>query len=44
MDDFEAYYRRLHNLTNGLPATLYVLAAEEVAFRDVLLKHEVEDA
>ncbi|UCC24670.1 MAG: hypothetical protein JSU98_13180 [Gemmatimonadales bacterium] len=36
------YYQRLQRETRGLPMTLFVLAAEEVAFRDVLFR-EPED-
>jgi amino acid transporter len=35
--DFIDYFRTLHERTTGLPTTLYVLAAEEIEFRDVLL-------
>jgi len=35
-EDFAEYFRDLHDRTTGLPATLYVLAAEAIAFRDVL--------
>jgi hypothetical protein len=36
------YYQQLQEQTRGLPMTLFVLAAEEVAFRDVLFR-EPED-
>lgn len=35
-EDFAEYFRDLHVRTTGLPTTLYVLAAEPIAFRDVL--------
>ncbi|HSG49832.1 MAG TPA: hypothetical protein VLA43_18560, partial [Longimicrobiales bacterium] len=41
-DDYQSYYQALQARTAGLPMTLFVLAAEEVAFRDVLLR-EPED-
>ena len=34
--DFEAYYARLRERTAGLPSTVFVLAAEEIAFGQVL--------
>ena len=37
---YAAYYGRLHDRTAGLPTTLFVLAAEEIAFREVLLRDE----
>jgi len=36
VDDFTSYYKELHNRTRDLPATIYTLAAEPVAFREVL--------
>jgi amino acid transporter/CheY-like chemotaxis protein len=41
-DGYEAYYQNLQEKTRDLPMTLFVLAAEEVAFRDVLFR-EPED-
>ncbi|MEP0547860.1 MAG: amino acid permease [Rhodothermales bacterium] len=35
-DDFEAYYARFRERTAGLPSTVFVLAAEEIAFGQVL--------
>jgi amino acid transporter len=37
---FEGYYARLRERTEGLPCTVFVLAAEEIAFREVLLRYE----
>ena len=34
--DFEAYYARLRERTAGLPSTVFVLAAEEITFGQVL--------
>ncbi|MFQ5572472.1 MAG: Na-K-Cl cotransporter, partial [Rhodothermales bacterium] len=39
-DDFEAYYEQLRERTQGLPSTVFVLAAEEIAFREVLLQRD----
>ena len=36
-EDFEHYWGRLLKETKDLPATLFVLAAEEIAFKDVLI-------
>lgn len=33
---FETYYARLRERTAGLPSTVFVLAAEEIAFGQVL--------
>ena len=43
-DDFDyvEYYEGIMRQTDGLPSTMFVLAAEEVAFRDVLFR-EPED-
>lgn len=38
--DFKAYYEQLTERTKGLPATILVLAAEEIAFREVLIRQE----
>jgi hypothetical protein len=38
--DFERYYATLRERTEGLPTTVFVLAAEEIAFREVLLRYE----
>lgn len=37
-DDFAAYYTRLRERTRNLPSTIFVLAAEEIAFGDVLIE------
>jgi hypothetical protein len=37
---FEAYYADLRRRTEGLPSTVFVLAAEEIAFREVLLRYD----
>lgn len=39
-DDFAAYYRALQDRTSDLPCTVFVLAAEDVAFREVLFRQE----
>ena len=36
-DDYVSYYEQLRDRTGDLPLTVYVLAAEEIAFEDVLL-------
>jgi hypothetical protein len=36
--DFAAYYESLQQRTIGLPATVFVLAAEDIAFREVLFR------
>jgi hypothetical protein len=36
-DDFLRYYEQLNERTKGLPATVYVLAAQQIDFKDVLL-------
>jgi hypothetical protein len=41
-DDYLAYYDELQEKTAGLPMTIFVLAAEEVAFQDVLLRDPAE--
>jgi amino acid transporter len=38
--DFEEYYAKLRERTEGLPSTVFVLAAEEIAFREVLLRYD----
>ena len=38
--DFEAYYADLRERTDRLPSTVFVLAAEEIAFREVLLRYD----
>ncbi|MCH8961965.1 MAG: Na-K-Cl cotransporter [Bacteroidetes bacterium] len=40
--DFVAYYEQLRTRTRGLPSTVFVLAAEEIAFREVLLQRDRE--
>jgi len=37
VDDFEAYYLRLQEMTEGMPTTAFVLASEEMDFGEVLL-------
>jgi len=37
---FEEYYAELRKRTEGLPSTVFVLAAEEIAFREVLLRYD----
>jgi nucleotide-binding universal stress UspA family protein len=37
---FEDYYVNLRDRTEGLPSTVFVLAAEEIAFREVLLRYD----
>jgi hypothetical protein len=37
---FEKYYAELRERTEGLPSTVFVLAAEEIAFREVLLRYD----
>jgi amino acid transporter len=37
---FEAYYSDLRERTDRLPSTVFVLAAEEIAFREVLLRYD----
>jgi hypothetical protein len=36
-DDFVRYYERMQKLTDGLPSTLFVLAAEDLEFGTVLI-------
>ena len=36
-DDFLTYYETLSERTQGLPATMFVLAAQEIAFKEILL-------
>ena len=36
-DEYADYYAGLQNQTSGLPSTVYVLAAEELEFGDVIL-------
>ncbi|MHA6281304.1 APC family permease [Salinimicrobium sp. CAU 1759] len=38
--NFINYYRRMQNLVSPLPTTIFVLAADEVSFREVLLQEE----
>ena len=40
--EFEEYYAQLRERTEGLPSTVFVLAAEEIAFREVLLRYDHE--
>ena len=37
-EDFRGYYERLHERFEGLPTTLFVLAAEDLAFGEVLVE------
>jgi amino acid transporter len=37
---FADYYEELRRKTEGLPSTVFVLAAEEIAFREVLLRYD----
>ena len=37
---FEDYYVNLRKKTDTLPSTLFVLAAEDIAFREVLLRYD----
>ena len=36
-DDFQAYYENLSERTQDLPTTVFILAAQEIDFRDILL-------
>ncbi|MEJ2539221.1 MAG: Na-K-Cl cotransporter [Gemmatimonadota bacterium] len=40
---YSAYYRELQSRTQGLPTTVFVLAGEEITFRDVLFRGRQED-
>ncbi len=37
VDDYEGYYQRLQEMTEGLPTTAFVLASEDLDFAEVLL-------
>jgi amino acid transporter len=37
VEDFQAYYLRMQELTEGMPTTAFVLASEEMDFAEVLL-------
>jgi amino acid transporter len=37
---FQSYYAQLREKTEGLPSTVFVLAAEEIVFREVLFRFE----
>lgn len=39
-ENFTSYYENLRRKTQGLPTLAFVLAAEEIAFREVLLQNE----
>ena len=39
-DNFISYYEDLQRMIEGLPSTIFVLASEELAFEEVLLKYE----
>jgi len=41
--DFAAYYEQLQRRVSGLPTTVFVLAAEDLAFGEVLLPQEAAD-
>jgi hypothetical protein len=41
--DFKAYFEQLRARTADLPCTVFVLASEDVAFRDVLLRREDQE-
>ena len=36
VEDFQSYYHDLQQKTTNLPSTVFVLAAQEMAFREVL--------
>jgi hypothetical protein len=38
--DFAEYFERLRERTADLPCTVFVLAAEDIAFREVLFRQE----
>ena len=40
---YSAYYEDLQRRTRGLPTTLFVLAGEEITFRDVLFREPAEE-
>ncbi len=40
--DFVEYYNKLHSRMVGLPTTVFVLAAEDLAFGEVLLEREAQ--
>lgn len=42
-EDFTAYYEQLRQRTHGLPTRIFVLAAEEIAFREVLVQQDEQD-
>jgi len=39
-NDFTAYYERIHDMTDGLPTTLFVLAGQDISFGDVLVPQD----
>ena len=39
-DDWEAYYQRVQAGVTGMPSTAFVLAAEDLAFGEILVKPE----
>ena len=39
-DDYVNYYRMMHERTDGLPSTVTVLAAEDIAFGAVLVQQD----
>lgn len=38
--EWEDYYRRIQGLVTGMPTTAIILAAEELAFSEILVKPE----
>jgi amino acid transporter len=38
--EFETYFAELREKTESLPSTIFVLAAEEISFREVLIRYE----
>jgi amino acid transporter len=42
-DDFAAYYAELQRRAEGMPTTVFILAAEDLAFGEVLLEKEPGD-
>jgi len=39
-ENFVSYYENLQRMIEGLPSTIFVLASEELAFEEILLKYE----
>lgn len=42
-EDFKTYYEQLRARSDGLPSTLFILAAEEISFQGVLLRQDDDD-